>query len=44
MNIDGVQSVQVDLDSGMVTIDTTQEISRESLLSAVDEAGYELGS
>lgn len=43
MGIDGVQSVHVDLDSGTVTIDTTQEISRESLLAAVDEAGYELG-
>ena len=43
MNIDGVQSVQVDLDSGVVAIDASHEISRDLLLEAVDEAGYELG-
>ncbi len=43
--LDGVQGVEVDLVSGgtsAVTVRSAQPISRETLVAAVDEAGYEL--
>lgn len=38
----GVTSVEVDLDSGAVVLDSTEPLSAESLAAAVDEAGYRL--
>ncbi|WP_168582890.1 heavy-metal-associated domain-containing protein [Gephyromycinifex aptenodytis] len=40
--IDGVSNVQVELDSGSLTFDSDQEIPREKVAAAVDEAGYTL--
>jgi copper chaperone CopZ len=38
----GVTSVQVDLASGGVTVDSEEVLSDEAVRAAVDEAGYEL--
>jgi copper chaperone len=38
----GVTSVQVDLASGGVTVDSEEALSDEAVRTAVDEAGYEL--
>lgn len=40
--IDGVQSVQVSLLNGTVTVDSTRPLPLSSITEAVDEAGYEL--
>jgi copper chaperone len=40
--LDGVESVAVDLDTGLVTIESTQLIDDEAFAAAVDEAGYEV--
>ena len=40
--IDTVQSVQVDLDGGRLTIDSTLPLDEDTVAAAVDEAGYEL--
>ena len=40
--IEGVQSVDVDLESGRVTITGEPDPSREQVAAAVDEAGYAL--
>jgi len=40
--LDGVESVAVDLDTGLVTIESTQPIDDEAFAAAVDEAGYEV--
>jgi copper chaperone len=42
--IDGVDSVDVDLVSGLVTVTTTAEVDRSEIAAAVDEAGYTLAS
>ncbi len=38
----GVTSVQVDLESGAVVLDSAAPLSTEALAAAVDEAGYRL--
>ena len=40
--IDGVDSVEVDLESGRVTVTATVDPTREQMAAAVDEAGYAL--
>ncbi len=40
--LDGVESVVVDLDTGLVTVESTQPIDDEAFAAAVDEAGYEV--
>ena len=42
--IAGVESVAVDLPSGIVTVDATTSPSAEALEAAVSEAGYEVVS
>ena len=42
--IEGVEQVDVDLDSGRVTITSTFEVGDDALAAAVDEAGYEIAS
>ena len=39
---DGVDSVQVDLGSGAVTVISAEPLEQEAVRAAVDEAGYEL--
>jgi copper chaperone len=38
--LDGVTRVDVDLDSGHVTIDSVQPLDDDVVAAAVDEAGY----
>ncbi len=38
----GVADVAVDLDTGKVTVTSTEPLAVESVQAAVDEAGYEL--
>lgn len=40
--LDGVTNVEVDLDSGSVTIDSTRSLGDAEIADAIDEAGYEL--
>ena len=40
--IDGVDDVQVDLATGALTVSSSDELDRETVVAAVDEAGYEL--
>jgi copper ion binding protein len=40
--IDGVQAVEVELETGVVTVTADPEPSREQVAAAVDEAGYAL--
>ena len=40
--IDGVTEVDVELESGQVTIASEHEVGLEALRAAVDEAGYEV--
>jgi copper chaperone len=42
--IPGVTDVQVDLQSGQVTVVSEQPIDVEAIRASVDEAGYELAS
>ena len=42
--LDGVEDVAVDLSSGEVTVTGTDQVSREAVRGAVQEAGYELVS
>ena len=42
--IAGVSDVQVDLESGAVTVTSDQPVSENAVRDAVDEAGYELVS
>ncbi len=42
--IDGVNDVDVDLESGLVTVTSDDEIPTAAFVAAVDEAGYELAS
>ncbi|MDQ0841023.1 MULTISPECIES: heavy-metal-associated domain-containing protein [unclassified Streptomyces] len=38
----GVESVQVDLSSGEVTVESERQVAYDDVAAAVDEAGYEL--
>ncbi|MBB4930724.1 copper ion binding protein [Lipingzhangella halophila] len=38
----GVQSIEVDLESGRVTVDSSAPLPDEQLRAAIDEAGYDL--
>jgi len=40
--IEGVRDVAVDLDSGRLTFDSDQPVSRDAVETAVREAGYAL--
>jgi copper chaperone CopZ len=40
--IEGVRDVAVDLPTGAVTVTSEQELDREHVRAAVEEAGYEL--
>jgi copper chaperone len=40
--IEGVESVEVDLDSGLVTVHASATPTGEQMAAAVDEAGYAL--
>lgn len=40
--IEGVESVEVDLDTGVVTVAAATDPTRTQMAEAVDEAGYEL--
>ncbi len=42
--LDGVTRVEVDLATGVATVDSDQPLDRAALAGAVDEAGYELVS
>ena len=42
--IDGVDKVDVDLESGNVTVTSETAVSESDVRAAVDEAGYELVS
>ncbi|GAA2819072.1 heavy-metal-associated domain-containing protein [Saccharopolyspora taberi] len=42
--IAGVTDVQVALDTGLVSVTSEQELSREAATAAVDEAGYQVTS
>lgn len=39
--IDGVQSIDVSADSGVLTIESDAALSDDDVLAAVDEAGYD---
>lgn len=40
--LDGVKSVAVDFKSGLVTVESDTDISTDTFVAAVDEAGYEV--
>ncbi|MGW0250727.1 heavy-metal-associated domain-containing protein [Nocardia goodfellowii] len=40
--IDGVTSVDIDLGSGLVTVDSASPVSREAITAAVTKAGYQV--
>jgi len=40
--LDGVESVAVDLSTGVVTVESTQPIDDDAFAAAIDEAGYEV--
>ena len=40
--VPGVQSVDVNLDSGQVTVVSEAELAKDDVAEAIDEAGYEL--
>ncbi|WP_106535604.1 heavy-metal-associated domain-containing protein [Haloactinopolyspora alba] len=42
--IDGVSAVDVDVDSGRVSVTSTAPLDNAAVAAAVDEAGYELQS
>lgn len=42
--IAGVESVDVDLSTGAVTVTSHAPLERDRVAEAVDEAGYELGA
>ncbi|NKQ58164.1 heavy-metal-associated domain-containing protein [Amycolatopsis sp. K13G38] len=41
-NVDGVESVAVDLPTGAVTVVSAAALSDEAVRAAVDEAGYQV--
>jgi len=42
--IDGVTGVEVDLASGLVTVESAASVADADVVAAVDEAGYEVAS
>lgn len=42
--VNGVTEVSVALETGAVTVTSDRELSRNEVLAAVDEAGYQLAS
>ena len=42
--IDGVRSVDVELESGLVTVESETEIDTDTFVDTVDAAGYEVAS
>jgi len=40
--VPGVERVEVDLETGALTVTGPADVSREAVAAAVDEAGYEL--
>ncbi|WP_194816722.1 heavy-metal-associated domain-containing protein [Nocardia sp. XZ_19_385] len=40
--IDGVTSVDIDLASGLVTVDGSSLVTREAITAAVSKAGYQV--
>lgn len=42
--LDGVTNVDVDLATGVVTVQSTGPLDRATVAAAVDEAGFELAS
>jgi copper chaperone len=40
--IEGVESVEIDLETGAVTVTAATDPTREQMVAAVDEAGYAL--
>jgi copper chaperone len=40
--IEGVESVEIDLETGAVTVTAATDPTREQMAAAVDEAGYAL--
>ncbi len=40
--IDGVESVEIDLETGAVTVAAATDPTRDQMAAAVDEAGYAL--
>ncbi|MFD6795913.1 MULTISPECIES: heavy-metal-associated domain-containing protein [Prauserella salsuginis group] len=42
--VDGVRAVNVDLDTGAVTVSSDAEVADEAVRSAVEEAGYTLAA
>lgn len=43
-SVPGVRAVAVDLDRGVATVTSSEQLDREAVRAAVDEAGYELVS
>ncbi|HUW15715.1 MAG TPA: heavy-metal-associated domain-containing protein [Actinomycetes bacterium] len=43
-SLDGVESVDVELTSGSVTVTSTDDLSLDDVRAAVDEAGYVLAA
>ncbi len=39
--VEGLENVQVDLDSGQASYDTVKPVDQETIKAAVKEAGYE---
>lgn len=42
--IDNVQGVEVDLEAGKVTVDSTGPLDEAAFAEAIDEAGFELAA
>lgn len=42
--VNGVTEVSVALETGAVTVTSDRELTRDEVLTAVDEAGYQLAS
>jgi copper ion binding protein len=42
--IEGVRSVDVELDGGLVTVVSDTDLDDEAFAAAIDEAGFEIGS
>ncbi len=40
--IDGVSTVEVDLETGLVTVTSSREVSTDEIAAAVTEAGFKL--
>ncbi|ADQ45254.1 copper ion binding protein [Caldicellulosiruptor kronotskyensis 2002] len=40
--IEGVTSVQVDLQEGVATVDLSKDVKDEEFVRAIDDAGYEV--